>query len=187
MPFFFCAGNHDIGNLPMSNEWTRKFGKSYYSFVYRDVLFLILNSEDPPDQEPYHFGAEQQQWAAQVLSENAGRRWTFVFLHKPAWDYPKVDVKAAGWTAIEDALGERPYTVFAGHKHNYAKFVRRGREYYMLATTGGGSKLRGLEVGEFDHFVWVTVTDDEPVFANLLLDGIQDEDIRVLPDPMPGK
>jgi hypothetical protein len=122
-----------------------------------------------------------------VLAENADRRWTFVFMHKPAWDYPEADPQAGGWTAIEDALGERPYTVFAGHKHNYAKFERRGREYYMLATTGGGSKLRGFEYGEFDHFMWVTVTDDEPVLANVLLGGIEDENVRVLPDPMPGR
>ena len=30
MPFFFCPGNHDIANLPMSKEWHRKFGRSYY-------------------------------------------------------------------------------------------------------------------------------------------------------------
>jgi hypothetical protein len=189
MPFFFCAGNHDISNRRMSGEWDRKFGRSYYSFVYRNVLFLVLNTEEQPlrRRNVYNIGVEQQQWARRVLAENENVRWTFVFMHKPAWDYPDLDPVRGGWTPIEDALRGRPYTVFAGHKHEYAKFERRGRDYFMLATTGGKSDLRGLDAGEFDHFMWVTVAGDKPVYANVLLSGIEDENVRVLPDPMPGR
>jgi serine/threonine-protein phosphatase CPPED1 len=187
MPFFFCVGNHDISNVPMSEDWQRKFGRSYYHFRYHDVLFLVLNSEDPPAtrERPYSFGPEQQEWAARVLADNADARWTFVFLHKPTWTYPDADPVALGWTAIEDALGDRRYTVFAGHRHQYGRFVRRGREYIMLATTGGSSNLAGLEQGRFDHVTWVTMKDDAPVIANILLDGIEPSDVRTLPDPMP--
>src|SRR5207237_5175905 len=48
----------------------------------------------------------------------------------------------------------------------------------MLATTGGASKLRGPEYGEFDHLVWVTMKKDGPILANVLLDGILPEDLR---------
>src|SRR5262249_55882133 len=45
--------------------------------------------------------------------------------------------------------------------------------------TGGGSRLRGLRYGEFDHIVWVTVKKDaEPIFANLMLDGIVPENLQ---------
>ncbi len=47
----------------------------------------------------------------------------------------------------------------------------------MLGTTGGGSRLRGPQFGEFDHVVWVTMTDQGPIIANLMLDGIWDEDV----------
>jgi hypothetical protein len=47
-----------------------------------------------------------------------------------------------------------------------------------LATTGGGSALRGPIFGQFDHVLWVTMTDDGPVMANLMLDGIFDKDFR---------
>ena len=50
--------------------------------------------------------------------------------------------------------------MFAGHIHRYQKFVRQGMNYYQLATTGGGSKLRGLRYGEFDQIAWVTVQED---------------------------
>ena len=38
--------------------------------------------------------------------------------------------------------------------------------------------MRGPRFGEFDHVVWVTMTDDGPVLANLLLEGIWDESVR---------
>jgi len=187
MPFFYVPGNHDISNSGMEANWKRKFGRTYFDFRYQDVLFLALNSEDPPNSKPYGFGAEQQAWLRKVLAENADARWTFVFMHKPAWTYPDDDPQATGWTAIEESLlvGNRNFTVFAGHKHNYGRYVRNGRDYIMLATTGGGSKLRGTAEGEFDHFVWVTMKDGNPVIANITLDGVLDKTLRTLPEPKP--
>lgn len=156
MPFFYVPGNHDISNAAMNQNWVRKFGRSYYEFRYRDVLFLALNSEDPPKVEPFRFSPEQQQWAAEVLARHADARWTFVFMHKPAWTYPDADHTQTGWAQIEQALGNRNYTVFAGHKHNYARFVRNGKDYFMLATTGGrleaprrcGRRVRPCRLGD---------------------------------------
>src|SRR5262249_35503528 len=48
MPFFYVAGNHDIANPYQDKLWQEKFGRRYYHFVYKDVLFLILCTEDPP-------------------------------------------------------------------------------------------------------------------------------------------
>jgi hypothetical protein len=181
MPFFFCIGNHDMSNLPMSDNWKRKFGRAYYSFRYRDALFVVLNSEEPrPKEQIYKFGSEQQEWLRQTLDTNRDVRWTFVFFHKPVWQEAMGDPTSQGWTPIEEALlaGNRRYTVFVGHEHNYAKFVRHGREYFMLATTGGGSKMRGVEYGEFDHVSWVTMKESGPVIANVLLEGVQPNDVR---------
>ncbi len=181
MPFFYCPGNHDISNLPMSDEWKRKFGRSYYSFVYRDVLFLILNSEDVPEKgKAYQIGTAQQKWAIEQLHRHPDVRWTFVLLHKPTWTYTgeNEDPGLLGWQSIEDALVTRPHTVFAGHKHKYTRYLKNGREYYMLATTGGGTKLEeGIAGGRFDHFVWVTMKEDGPVIANILLDGVLDKGV----------
>ena len=87
------------------------------------------------------------------------------------------DQSKNGWSKVEKLLAGRSYTVFAGHVHRYQKFVRQGQNYYMLATTGGDSMLRGVEYGEFDHIVWVTMKKDGPVLANILLDGILREDL----------
>ena len=42
----------------------------------------------------------------------------------------------------------------------------------------GGSGLRGPNFGEFDHVVWITMTDAGPIMANLMLDGIWDENVN---------
>jgi hypothetical protein len=111
------------------------------------------------------------------MEENPNVRWTLVFLHKPLWIMP--DLEKNGWAAMEKVLAGRKYTVFCGHVHRYQKFVRNGMNYYQLATTGGGSRLRGLAFGEFDQVVWMTMKKDGPLFANLMLDGILSESLEV--------
>src|SRR5207302_155571 len=44
--------------------------------------------------------------------------------------------------------------------------------------TGGGSRLRGVKYGEFDHVVWVTMKNNGPTLANLMLDGIYSENMK---------
>lgn len=48
MPFFYVPGNHDLTNDVQLKEWRRRIGADYYSFTYKNVLFLVLNTEDPP-------------------------------------------------------------------------------------------------------------------------------------------
>lgn len=181
-PFFYVAGNHDMSNAPMARAWQERFGPSYYRFVYKDVLFLVLNSElfgmagDPGTSVPGPWTqAAQLDFARRTLAEFADARWTIVLVHRPLWDSRRG--AHPHWRQLEEMLGARDYTVFAGHFHRYVKQVRRDRRYITLATTGGGSSLRGAAYGEFDHVAWVTMTDAGPRVANLMLDGIRDEDI----------
>jgi hypothetical protein len=175
MPFFYAAGNHDLANVIEDGVWKEKFGRRYYSFLYRGVLFLVLCSDDPPDSGG-HITDEQVAWVKKTLEENKDVRWTVVAIHKPLWS--QANVSNNGWLPVEKLLADRPYTVFAGHIHHYQKYVRQGRNYYQLATTGGGSRLRGVPYGEFDQIAWVTMKKDGPVLANVLLDGIYSEDLR---------
>jgi hypothetical protein len=179
MPFFYVPGNHDLANKTLEVAWKEKFGRSHYEFVYRDVLFLSLNSEDVPGHEPGTVSAPQLAWLEKTLADNASARWTLVFVHRPMWI--EGDPDKTGWAAVEKLLAGRKHTVFAGHVHRYQKFVRNGANYYMLATTGGGSRLRGVEYGEFDHIGWVKMKKTGPVFANILLDGILREDLARIP------
>ena len=56
MPFFYVRGNHDI-NVPLTRKaWTERRGPQYYHFKYKNVLFVVLDTEDaerpmPPNME----------------------------------------------------------------------------------------------------------------------------------------
>ena len=174
MPFFYVPGNHDYTNVVMAGIWEEKFGASYYHFTYKDVLFLCLNSEEATMGSNLG-GIEkpQYEYVREVLEKHRDVKWTLVFMHQPLWIYDNTRY----WKDVEDLLEDRRHTVFVGHHHNYVKYERNNANYFMLATTGGLSKLRGPNFGEFDHMVWVTMTDEGPVIANLLLEGIWDENV----------
>lgn len=174
MPFFYCAGNHDVGTKESAKFWEGKLGRKHYHFVHRQTLFLVLDSNDPPGSVA--IGTEQIAYARKALKENADVRWTIVAVHHPMW--LTNDGAKNGWGEVEKLLKGRNYTVFCGHRHFYEKFVRHGMNYYQLATTGGGSRLRGVDYSEFDHFTWVTMKKDGPVLANILLDAVYPENMK---------
>ncbi|MCF3650118.1 sugar-binding protein [Synoicihabitans lomoniglobus] len=175
MPFFYVAGNHDYTNPVMAEVWKERFGASYYTFVYHDVLFVMLNSNDA--KRPHAMTQPQVDWLAAELAKHPNPRWTLVFTHTPLWNF--AEDRQSLWPQVDKLLEGRKHTVFAGHHHRYVKDVRNGRaNYYTLATTGGSSQLRGPRFGEFDHVMWATMTDDGPILTNLVLEGILPEDIR---------
>lgn len=173
MKFFFVAGNHDVSNPTMHELWRKHFGVEWYSFDYKGVHFVCLSSEDTKDQ----IGPEQLAWLEADLKKHADARWTMLFFHKPLWTISERAITSGNpdltnWKKVEAALGTRPHTVFAGHVHHYVQYDRNGQKYYHLATTGGGSPLRGVPYGEFDHVAWLTMEPEGPTVVNLLLDGV---------------
>ena len=193
MPFFYTLGNHDLSYPVAVDFWAEKHSRPYYHFVYKNVLFLVLDSQDggifvDPDTQEIKIrsgiSAAQAQYFAGVLEKYRNVAWTFVLMHEPLWleeegnpadpAHPPMDL---GFKNIQDLLEGRRYTVFTGHTHGYEAYERRNAHYYVLATTGGGSKLRGPEYGEFDEVAWVAMTPEGPRLSNLALDGILDADV----------
>ncbi len=175
-PFYAVVGNHDVANDDSRRVWKRHFGDTYYSFVYKNTLFIAL---DIMMREPYPIGKTQYAWAKKTLRDNPDVRWTFIFMHAPStWG-------TEAWQTFEkNALSGRRYTVFAGDEHTYFHVRRNGTDYYALGVAGGGSamngqeptkdaQLMGPEYGEMDHIAWVTVPKSgKPVIANIMLNGI---------------
>lgn len=210
-PLFRVVGNHDVSNDTMRSEWLRRHGLLHYHFRVDDVLFLVLNTCDPP-QDLSEFGGEdapeltperlaelhamresdpeglrrqfeamgdwdstmpaaiseeQVRYFEGVLKQHADVRWTVVCMHIPAW-------QGEGHPALERlraALGDRPYTMFAGHIHNYRRQVIDGRDHIRLGPTGGAWVYPGDE-GNFDHISLVRMSGDQPSVANVVLDGV---------------
>jgi predicted phosphodiesterase len=129
--------------------------------------------ETPYSNMPENLGGNiteaQSQYMIDAIRSHDDVRHTFLFMHKAPW----LREDMTTFTAIENALADRPYTVFHGHVHAYEHQVRNGRDYIRLATTGG---VQLPENGRsVDHVTLVTVDDDGVSIANVLLEGILDK------------
>lgn len=170
MPFYHVPGNHDTSNKLLTEVWRERLGRDYYHFKYKNVLFAAINTDEI---EGGGIGPEQIEYFEKVLSENSNVEWTLLFMHRPVWSYQD----RLGYDNIENALGDRNYTVFSGHHHHYRYKRHNGMEHYTLATSGGGSNLRGIDVGEFHHITWITMKETGPKLAHLELSGILDKNV----------
>ena len=208
MPFFRTSGNHDIANKVAQEVYLERYGASYYSFVYRDTLFMVLDSEDPPREAPpgikekldtykqllvddppaakqmlqefmsdesvvaglaalVEFEGAQMEWIRKTIAGHPDVRWTFLFLHEPAWEKPSESFKA-----IQALLKGRKHTFFAGHLHYYNYDYIDGHEYITMGPAGASFHQDGP--GNVDHIMWVTMTDEGPKMGNIALKGLFD-------------
>jgi len=208
MPFFRTPGNHDIANETAQRVWRERHGATYYDFVYKNVLFVILDSEDPPraapegmkdkldlynrlqtedpakaqamlaefmsDEavvaalgKPVEFDDEQVAFVKDALAKQADVRWTFVFLHEPAWENPSESFKT-----IEELLKDRKHTFFGGHLHYYDYDLIDGVEHITMGPAGASFHQEGP--GNVDHIMWVTMQDGGPRMGNIALKGLFD-------------
>ena len=117
--------------------------------------------------KPVEFDAAQIAFIEDALAKNSDARWTFLFLHEPAWENPSDSFKA-----IQMMLKDRKHTFIAGHLHYYDYDLIDGHEYITMGPAGASFHHDGP--GNVDHVTWVTMTDDGPQIANIALKGLFD-------------
>ncbi len=197
LPFVPLPGNHDVSNPTMLRYWKDNLGLTHFSFDYKGCHFLFLCTDEATRERQPAFGEEQIADVLEDLASSADARHTFVLMHRPAWLASNAEDE---WQRIEDALGNRKYTVFAGHYHNLKLHQRNDRRYFVLAATGAGmgpSEVK--ELGSFHHYTSVTVEGDSahvalvepgnvwppdistPAFAEALREGFRFE-VANVPD-----
>jgi Calcineurin-like phosphoesterase len=204
-PFFHVGGNHDLTSPKTRSLWEQHYGRRYYHFIYEDVLFLVIDSEDYSEKrmteifnarnkalalldsgktveamKTEYFSAmperitgevsdAQSTYFENVIAQNPNVKWTFLFMHKPVWQREG----SGNLERIEKALANKNYTLFNGHFHNYSYTERNGKDYIMMATTGGGQDKTSKSA--FDHITLVTMGGDQPSIVNVRLDGMLDK------------
>jgi calcineurin-like phosphoesterase family protein len=203
-PYFHVGGNHDLTSLGQRQVWEARYGRRYYHFLYKGVLFLVLDTEDYSAgrmQEIYKLRDDYLRVVDTDPAKAAKLPYASLMEAKVGEISPEqsayfekvlADNSKARWTVllmhkpvwnrpddkglgrIEAALKGRPYTLINGHLHRYSYTVRNGADYIMLGTTGGGRAFDGSP-GAMDHMLWVTMTKDGPSIANLRLDGVLDK------------
>lgn len=119
MPIMAIAGNHETSYNNATYETVKHFNNSiptqssvalgyYYSFVYGDVKFIMLNTNDLEDNK---LKSEQYDWLISELESNTCK-WTIVSMHNPMYSVGKYGADETR-NAIALALREQLGSVFA--------------------------------------------------------------------------
>lgn len=154
-PLVMIPGNHDIANTNCYEFWQEDFGAPYFYFVYGECLFLVLNTEEERFDGRGPVWETMMGFAETALGEHKQVRHTFLFFHKPMWADPRF---TGDWERLSATLGNRPYTVIAGHEHYLSTSYQNGNPRIIMNATGGGvheSEVRAF--GGFHAFAHVTV------------------------------
>jgi len=207
MPFFHLGGNHDLTNPVMREFWKNRFGPRYYHFVYENVLFLMMDSEDYEEKrmlEIYHARAkaikiidgeiegvyEESEYFNMPERQTGGMSDIQLNYYKDVLsNYP--DVK---WTFIlmhkplwmredDKGLGKLEELLkerpYSVINGHFHSFSHRKRNGrdYTILGTTGGSQ-NPTDSMSFDHVTLVRMAK-EPIITHLKMDGILDETGKV--------
>lgn len=203
-PVFYVGGNHDLSGTFLQGVWDERLGRRYYHFIYKDTLFLVLDTEDnTPERSQEIFElrneaievAETEGWDAFALTEYANmpenaagnigpeqaEYFESVIAANPAVRHTFLFMHKAAWLRGAESGFERIETALSEqpytvfHGHIHAyEHLERHGRDYIRLATTGGVFLP--EKGRsMDHVTLVTVDDDGVDIANLLLAGILDK------------
>lgn len=200
-PLFHVGGNHDLTDAVMRKVWKERYGAHYYYFVYKNVLFLVLDTEDHSDKRREEID-QARKAAIKVMDGPEPER-------AKEMDYYKMPERVTGNIGAEQTLffkeviakhPEVSWTVLFMHKpiwkregegsldgieralsgKTYTVFNGHFHSYsnttknekdHIILGTTGGHQNE-KDLNSFDHFTLVTMTKEGPSIANLRLDGI---------------
>ncbi len=203
-PVFRVGGNHDLTNSIMREVWEERFGKRFYHFRYKDVLFLALDSEDyNSDRLQIIYEARSQ---AIKIAEADG--WDAFgkteYAKMPEQRHGEISAdQAAYFTQVIAENSDVRWTFLFVHKpvwerneqnpffeveaalatqpytvfhgHIHAyKHIERHGRDYIRLATTGGVQFAHKALS-IDHIAMVTVDDAGVDIANIRLSGIFDK------------
>lgn len=204
MPFFHLGGNHDLTNPVMREFWKKRFGPRYYHFVYNNVLFLMLDSEDFEETRMNEIYQARAKAIKIINGEIEGKFTDSNYFHmverktgamsKSQLDYYKdvlntypevrwtfVIMHKPIWKRDDDRGLEGLEQALSGRDYTVVNghehslsHRKRNKMDYIILGTTGGGQ-RGDDPNGFDHVTLVRMAADKPVITHLRLDGILDE------------
>jgi len=173
-PFIYVPGNHDISDLTAYELYRKRYGPTYFSFDYKGVHFVCLNSEEPETvdgkrQIVHEITGRQLAWLKKDIDAHRDAKLILVFFHQPLWQYQG----GKPFRKAEEVLAGTNYVVIAAHYHTYSYELRNDRPYIIVGPVGGTQASPELvAAGRFRHYTFVTVEDGQARFALVKLGGI---------------
>ena len=207
-PIFYAGGNHDLTGDALRAVWEARNGPRYYHFVYKNVLFLVLDTEDNTSERAAEIFAARN--AAVQIYKAEGME---AFQQTEYWKMPERTsgtISMSQSDSIIEAIEQSPdvrWTFLFVHKpvwtnpgneafaaietamseRQYTVFNGHVQAYayqerlgrdYIQVATTGGEQFPDLG-RSMDHITLVTVDDDGVDIANLMLSGILDKTGRI--------
>ncbi|MFM8914341.1 MAG: metallophosphoesterase family protein [Flammeovirgaceae bacterium] len=203
-PVFHLGGNHDLTNPVMRKFWEHRYGSRYYHFIYQNVLFLMLDSEDYPEVrmwQIYRARAKALELIGSGKREEAEKTEYFQMPERTTGE-----ISEAQSDYFEKVIADHPdvrWTFVLMHKpvwqrqepkglgrieealgtrdytvlngHLYKySYQKRNGHDYVMVATTGGGQDPKSE-NAFDHITWVTMRLGEPLIVNFRLEGMLDK------------
>jgi hypothetical protein len=207
-PLFHVGGNHDLTDPVMRQVWKDRYGAHYYYFIYKNVLFLILDTEDHTDKRRAEIH-EARQAAIKVMDgpepEKAREMEYFkmpergtgtigeeqvAYFQKVIADHPEVywtvlfmhkpAWKKAGAGSLEPLEQSLASRPYTVFNGHLHSYSHtlKDDKDYIILGTTGGHQGAD-DPNSFDHVTLVTMTPEGPSIANLRLDGILDKTAHI--------
>jgi calcineurin-like phosphoesterase family protein len=203
-PLFYVGGNHDLASPMLKAVWDERYGRRYYHFRYKDVLFLVLDTEDnSPErmqeimeareealrivaaQGPEAAGATEYSRMPEQTAGNIGSEQSEYFLRvleeNPDVRWTFLFMHKAPWEREDEpnfAAIEQALIArpyTVFHGHVHAyEYLERHGRDYIQLATTGGFQFADRGRAA-DHVTLVTVSDQGVDIANLLMEGILDK------------
>lgn len=200
-PIFYMGGNHDLTGQLARHVWEERNGPRYYQFRYKDVLFLILDTEDASPERMAEisrireegikiYKTEGPEAFAQTAYANLPERTSGTIGTAQAAYFKNVlaQNKDVRWTFVlihkpawknekEENFGSIEAALA---QRPYTVFYGHTHVYnyeerlgrdYINLATTGGQQFP--EDGpSYDHLMLITIDNEGVTMANLKMDGI---------------
>jgi len=159
IPIYHVPGNHEIReSLEKEKIYKERIGKIYYSFKYKDCLFIILDTEEIGHEG--NIEGNQLLWLEKELHKDASMK--FIFLHRPFFPvYHSSKMEREKFNQLLTLFKDNKVNaIFAGHDHFFHKNIHDG--ILQVISGGAGAPLytpppSGIKK---HHYCIVTVTGD---------------------------
>ena len=200
-PVFYVGGNHDLTNRTMREVWEERYGSRYYHFVYKNVLFLALDTEDYDAERMKEIYLARAAYIEVADGDHPEKAREMEYYRMP--ERLTGEIGAAQSEYFQTAIADNPqvgWTLLFMHKpvwqredepefsaieaalseRPYTLFNGHFHNYshtvrngrdYIMLGTTGG----GQGETAFDHVTVVTMGEEGPTIGNLRLDGILDK------------
>ena len=204
-PIFHVGGNHDLTNQAMRDFWKERYGRHYYYFIYQNVLFLVLDTEDYDDSFRQKIHAAREKAIAILDGDHPEDYKSTEYFHLPERKTGKIEEEQNAY--FEKVIADHPkvrWTFVLMHKPVWQRegagnlsriesalgsrnftvvnghlhsysYTIRNGHDYIMLGTTGGSQS-AIDANSFDHITLVSFSaDGRPSIANVRMDGLLDK------------